>query len=550
LLIEIYEVCLKLENSTKQLVKNKKLFEKAVFRAQTALKNGKLNSAIAWAQIGADFALYKHPGFYASVSLESLLLEVADRLDEQGIARDIGQKMFVKHTNSNKKHVLHVMTEGFGYGGHTRLVSAWIKNTFDTAVNSVVTTIQKDPLPDDLAASIAASGGKYQPLAVFSSDLLTRSFLLRQLSRNWADVVVLHVHPSDAIPTVAFGVAEGPPVIFLNHADHTFWLGASVADVVANLRPEGQKITLNRRGVKNSKILPIPILKNNPIADYSAVRKRLGIKRDKIVLLTVGDEFKYAPFGAYNFVSFMEKLLMRNPNVVLFAVGPRQDKCWAEASARVGGRIRAMGRINWAELNAIYGCADIYVEGFPVGGMTAMLEAGVRGIPITGVRITDAPILNGSDDIAIEKFNLYVPSLEEFKKSLERMITQPSFRNQKTVEVKQSIERIHFMPGWNNFLDDIILSLPSEHNPKLIDSSNILKEDNSDVFWVNFEAATFENQQQQHNLDLMLIQHGRLASRNEWILSSLKILKILMKTNNLQTLKNSLSLLKEQAYSL
>lgn len=534
-----------MENSTKLLVKNKKLFEKAVSRAQTALKNGNLTSAMAWAQIGADFALYKHPGFYTSVSLESLLLEVADRLDEQRIARDIGQRIFIKPAKTNKKHVLHVMTEGFGYGGHTRLVSAWIKNTSGIAVNSVVTTVQQEPLPGDLTSSIMASGGKYQPLALFSSDLLTRSFLLRHLSRNWADVVVLHVHPSDAIPIVAFGVSEGPPVIFLNHADHAFWLGASVADVVANLRPEGQKITLNRRGVKNSKILPIPLLKTYPIAGNEVVRKRLGIKRDKIVLLTVGDQFKYAPFGVYDFVGVMEKVLTRNPNVVLFAVGPRQDTRWAEASARVGGRIRAIGRINWTELDAFYGCADIYIEGFPVGGTTAMLEAGVRGIPIIGVRITDAPILTGSDDIAIEKFNLNDSSLERFTKSLECMITQPSLRNQKTAEVKQSIERIHFPPGWNNFLDELTLSLPSGHTPKLIDSSTLLQEDNSDVFWAGFEDASFKNQQE-YNLDLMLIQHGKYASRNEWIMGNLKKLKILMKANNVQTLKNALSLLKEQ----
>ena len=122
---------------------------------------------------------------------------------------------------------------------------------------------------------------------------------------------------------MAFGVSEGPPVIFLNHADHAFWLGASVADVVANLRPSGQKITLCRRGIKNSKILPIPILKAEPTPDYEVIRKQLGIKKDKIVLLTVGDQFKYTPFGGYDFVSIMEKLLRRNPNVILFAIGPK-----------------------------------------------------------------------------------------------------------------------------------------------------------------------------------------------------------------------------------
>jgi hypothetical protein len=537
---------LKLEKSAKQLFQNKKLFEKAVSRAQIALKNSKLNSTIAWAQIGAEFALQKHPGFYSSATLESLLIEVANRLHEQREARDIYQKIpSARATKTNKKHILHVLTEGFGYGGHTRLVTAWIKNTSSTCASSVVTTSQQVPLPDDLASSIAASGGKYLSLAGFSSNLLSRSFLLRQLSRNWADVVVLHIHPSDAIPIVAFGVAEGPTVIFLNHADHAFWLGASVADVVANLRPSGQKITLNRRSVKISKILPLPLLKANPASDYEVIRKQLSITKEKVVLLTVGAAFKYTPFGGYDFVSVMEKVLKRNPNVVLFAIGPRQNRRWAEASARVDGRIKTIGVIDWSKLQAFYACADIYVEGFPVGGLTAMLEAGVRGIPIIGVRIPEAPILNGSDDIAVEKFGLHVPSLEAFTTSLERMICQSSLRSQKSMEVKQSIERIHFPPGWNDFLDDTIRFLPSEHAPKLPDSPNLLQ-DNSDVFWAGLEAAALENHlQPEFDLNFMFVKHGRYALRNEWLMS---ILKILLKTNSISRLQNSIYLLREIAH--
>jgi hypothetical protein len=538
---EILEVKLKLEKSTKQLIQNKKLFEKAVSRAQIALKNGKLNSTIAWAQIGADFALYKHPGFYTSMTLESILLEVANRLHEQRETRDIDQKVFFKHTDTNKKHVLHVMTAGFGSGGHTRLVSAWIKNTCVIAVNSVVTTVQQGPLPVDLASSIAASGGEYQSLAAFSSNPLTRSFLLRQLSRNWADVVVLHIHPSDAIPIVAFGVAEGPPVIILNHADHAFWLGASIADVVADLRPSGHKITLDRRGIKNSKILPIPILKPIPPSNCEVIRKQLNIKNDKIVLLTVGDQFKYTSFGGYDFVSVVESILRRNPNVVLFAVGPRQNRRWTGASARVDGRIKIIGAIDWSKLQAFYAIADIYVEGFPVGGLTAMLEAGVRGIPIIGVCTPEAPVLNGSDDIAIKSFNLHTPSIERFTSALESMIVQPSLRIQKIMQVKQSIERIHFQPGWNDFLDDLMKSLPSQHIPKIKVSSN-LSQDNTDIFWAGLSAAALKNQQQQFILDLTLIQHAKYASRKEWIT---RLLKTLLKTNNVPALKNAIYLLRE-----
>lgn len=536
---------MKLENSTKQINQNRKLFEKALSKAQIALRNGKLNSTIAWAQISADFALNMHPGFYTSMALESLLLEVANRLSDQHKAQDIDKKVQIKYTNTKKKHVLHVMTEAFEFGGHTRLVSAWIKNTSDTTINSVISTVQQTPLPGDLASLIKLSGGKYWSLAEFSPNPLTRSFFLRHISRKWADVVVLHIHPYDAIPIVAFGVAGGPPVIFLNHADHAFWLGASVADVVANLRPSGQKISLSRRGIKNSKILPLPILEAYPKSDYEVVRKQLGIKKDKIVLLTVGDQFKYTPFGGYDFVAVMEKIMRRNPKVVLFAIGPKLDKRWAEASARVGGRIKAMGTLNWSELQVFYDCADIYVEGFPVGGMTAMLEAGLRDIPIIGVRVPEAPILNGSDDVAIETFNLHLPSLEAFSKSLEDMINQPSIRGQKTKEVEQSIDRIHFSPGWNDFLDDILQSLPLEHESKLIDSSNLTK-GNSDIFWAGLEAAARENHlKPQFNLDYMLVKHGRYALKSEWIMS---ILKILLKTNNISKLQSTIYILREIAH--
>jgi glycosyltransferase involved in cell wall biosynthesis len=536
---------LKLEDSPILLFQHRILFEKFVNRAQTALGNGKLNAAVAWAQISVDFALYKHPGFYTNVKLESLLLEVANKISERHETRDFVQKVFFKHDDfSNKKHVLHVMTTGFGSGGHTRLLCAWIKNTIDVAVNNVVTTNQLDPLPVDLASSIAASGGEYQPLARFSSNPLVRSFLLRQLSRKWADVVVLHVHPSDAIPILAFGVAEGPPVIVLNHADHAFWLGTSIADVVADLRPSGHKITLDRRGIENSKIVPIPILKPNPPSNPEAIRKQFNLKNDQIVLLTVGDQFKYTSFGGYDFVSVMESLLRNNPNVVLFAVGPMQNRRWAEASARVDGRIKIIGVIDWSRLQAFYAMTDIYVEGFPVGGLTAMLEAGARGIPIIGVRIPEAPILNGSDDIAIKNFDLHTPSLETFTSGLENMISQPSLRVQKTIQVKQSIENIHFQPGWTDFLNDLMSSLPSQHNSKIKEPAK-LAYGSTDIFWAGLSAAALENQRQQFLLDSILIQHAKYASRKERIT---RILKTLLRTNNMGALRNSFYVLRESAH--
>ncbi len=208
--------------------------------------------------------------------------------------------------------------------------------------------------------------------------MLTRSCILRQIARKWADIVVLHIHPSDALSVIAFGVSEGPPVIFFNHAGHSFWLGASVADVVADILPWQQKITLDRHGVKNSLILPIPIPRIYPVTDNKTAKEQLGLQNETIVLLTIGLEYKYSSFGDYNFIDTMVRILKKNPQAVLFAIGPRNHGKWAEASAAVGGRIKAMGLIDATKLSCFYDAADIYVDSFPLAGGISLLEAGAQ----------------------------------------------------------------------------------------------------------------------------------------------------------------------------
>ena len=118
------------------------------------------------------------------------------------------------------------MTEALSTGGHTRVVSEWVKNTSESAIHGVVITAQQQPIPKDLFNSLKSNGGWHKFLMDYSQNMLIRSYLLRQLSRDWADVVVLHIHPSDTISFIAFGCTGGPPVILFNHAGHLFWLGA------------------------------------------------------------------------------------------------------------------------------------------------------------------------------------------------------------------------------------------------------------------------------------------------------------------------------------
>jgi hypothetical protein len=421
-----------------------------------------------------------------------------------------------------KMHVLHVMTEAYRTGGHTRAVEGWIRNTADIAVHSLLTTTQQSPLPEGLASSIVSTGGWYRSLAVLSSNLLHRSVLLRQISRNWADVVVLHVHPSDALPIVAFGIEGGPPVILFNHADHVFWLGTSVADVVADFRPLGQRLTLTRRGIGNSRILPIPILKVNSGSSYESVRKQLGIKSDMTMLLTIGNSYKYTPFAGYDFVGTMVKILRRNPKATLVAIGPRHYGRWAKASALVEGRIRAIGLQTCLE--PFYAGADIYLASFPFSGLTALLDAGARGVPVIGLCIPEAPMLSGADDISLDKLDTHVSSLEEYTALVERMIAEPTLRDQKGAQIKKHIKATHFPPGWNKFLDDLLQSLPTKHNVRLPNAVST-QIDSADIFLAGFQATLSLRRTVLHSFSKSVRTHVKYLPAHERVKSFGEVLR-------------------------
>ena len=541
---------MKLENSAKQLVRNKQLFEKAVSRAQRALKNEKLNSVIAWAQIGADFAWSRHPGFYTSLPLESLLIEVAHKLDKQPVNLTIDSQTLNKHKNAGKTHFLHVMTEAYKFGGHSLVVAGWIRNTSDTAVHSIVTTAQHSPLPDTLTSSVVATEGWCQSLAALSPNLLDRALLLRQFCRSWADVVVLHVHPFDALPIVALGTEEGPPVILFNHADNAFWLGVSIADIVLDLHKLGQSLTLNRRGVKNSKILPIPLVKPNHTPSYESARKKLGIKNDTTVLLTIGSEFKYAPFAGYDFVSTIVKILKKYPSAMLLAIGPRHEGRWAQASSLVDDRIKAMAVIDWTDLHTFYACADIYVESFPMGSLTALLEAGARGVPVIGLHLKEVPHFSGADDVAFENLNVHASSIEAFTSQLEHMIAEPSSYSQKSMQTKKCIETTHFPPGWNDFLDEIMRSMPSEHRIRSPDISNP-QTDCTDTFLADLDATVLSPETAQHTFTGSVLRHAMYLQKMELLKEQTRnFLETLPKTDRMKTLKNSLYYLRESLRTL
>lgn len=489
-----------------KLIEHQKQFRRIVQKADNSYRRGDFESAIIWTQIAAHFAWERHPGCYFDLTLESILTQISNQIREKAALSNLGKRLLPSKT-PGKLNVLHVISGCRGLGGHTLVITGWIKNTSKESVHNIVATSQYEPLPDELTSLAIQTGGLCPQLAQHASNVIDRSLLLREL-KNQVDLVVIHAHPHDAVPNLAFGIKGGPPILFLNHADDVFWLGVSVSDMVLDLHPSGQSQTLNRRHARTSKILPIPLNQPPKAIGYEQARQKLGISPDTVVLLTVARECKYSPVGTHDFIAIHKKTVKRHSNVLLIAVGPENRGRWAAASIASEGKIKPVGGITWQELHSFYASADIFLDSFPTGTGTAFLEAAMRGIPTIGFQFKEAPsITECTDDVAFGDTKPFPASIEQYESLLDDMILKRQQFRQQAEDAKEQVVKHHCSPGWNRYLYEILGNLPSSHSIWLPEETDSLLEPVNTVI-AEWDAAILGIETSQETYGRLMISYA------------------------------------------
>jgi len=401
-------------------------------------------SVAAWAASGKGWF-----GELSSAELEAELLHAAQQLPVPSR----------KSAAAGRPRWLHVMSEAYATLGHTNLCRRWIQ--FDpTVTHDVLLLNQRSETPANLEAAVQQAGGRCVVLDA-AAPPMERAAALRQYAWENADVVVLHTHPDEVAATVAFGVAGGPPVVFMNHADHVFWVGCSVADLVLEIRMSGHLWTKQHRGVAGSEILPIPLVAAGghapDLPERKALRRSLGIPDEAVVLLTVGSPAKYAPMPGLDFVAAAREILQANPGTYLVAVGPRDIGDWAAAKLATNGRVLAVGYQR--ETTRFCNAADLYIEGFPLGSLTALLEAGEAGLPCVlapGV----PPFICDSLSLAACPQGTDVP---DYVQKVTGLIRAAAARAASGRELQQTIRSQHCGAGWLARLEEIKRLIPVRH---------------------------------------------------------------------------------------
>jgi hypothetical protein len=484
-------------------------FDRLVNVAENYFEKRQYDHAAAYTQVAADFAWCNHPGLFSSSRLEKILLDIRASLKFTSIS---------SRKQSSPKQILHVMTQAYPVGGHTRLVANWIEKD-TTHKHSLVLTRQRQlPIPESLAVGV-----DIHLLDEKRGGLLNRAKRLRELAAGF-DLIVLHIHPYDVVPTLAFAHDQNvPPVIFLQHADIVFYLGTSVGDVVAHVREESLEVSHRRRGIDpvRSFVMPIPLQLKSRKSGRAEAKSRLGIDPSRTVLLTVASEYKFANPGGITYAEAVAPVLEVHPNAELFVIGPRESPEWSTAAERVGGRIHVLGVVD--DPTPYYEAADIYLNSFPVGALTSLLEAGSYELPLVSYQqFSDEYTLLRCSDPALKETLMIETELEEYRRTLSGLINNTGMRKSLGEQTRVAIVDLHAGDGWYSKLEELYERAAGVR--KLIttypiESERELSEEDKGVIWMNNSLIPPDMDDTEHSRLLpakQRVEKWNSLGRKEW----------------------------------
>jgi len=345
----------------------------------------------------ASLAWMHHPGRFSDGILENCALR---RGLERALPPTTNPAKF-HWDNPRPSTTLHVASEVYNVGGHTRVLAKWVMRD-GSANHLVVLTNQQSDVPTFLEAAVGQARGTIIRLPPSDSPII-RAAALRSFSMR-CDRVVLHSHPHDPVPNIAFAQPGGPPIAMFNHAHFGFSLGPSVSDLIVNTFDYFRQLSKQFRYARRTFLLPVvsgiaPWTKD-PI-DKAAAKARISEDASSCIVLTVGQEHYFRPAPGYDFFRTARRLLKEHPRMLLLLMGVPQTSRLIPHDLRDEPRCRFLGPI--VDPVPYYRAADVFLESFPMPSLGAVAEAVAQGeafaIPVYGptegiLRVSQEPLLS------------------------------------------------------------------------------------------------------------------------------------------------------------
>ena len=358
---------------------------------ESVLSGQDLNASLKAAEIYGSLLHMIDIGVYDDPDVERNLIQRVEEVLPPIV-------MPVSDENRSRKDSLHIISEAFIVGGHTRLMEKL--GQMHPVKPDVLITRKADVKAKLRFNDIFAEVHEIAP-----TDLLDAVVKIRDICADYQRII-LHIHFDDIAAVVACGLVkntynsslsdnkpEPVQISFVNHADHAFTYGSSVSDYYFQLSSYGARLDLSKQIAGQTSFLGIPIAdvtsqsktENKP---ESVPVNNSATPNQPLHFFTSGSAMKFRPFRGANMSPLISRLLNKWPNATFTLVGINfAGNVWLwPLKLRFGKRLQVLRLLPYDQFIARSKEADFYVDSYPFPGGTAFAEqvlAGKRGIGLT-----------------------------------------------------------------------------------------------------------------------------------------------------------------------
>jgi len=305
----------------------------------------------------------------------------------------------------NPTKITHVISEGHDTGGHTPLCLNIVKEQ-KARGREVELFITKRATPK-VIEEIKLAG---ITLKSFPDNGLPQ---LLELSKQFlqSKAVVLHINPDDIVATLAAMLAEqnAIPCFFVNHANIHFSYGPAQCSAVLEITAASWLSTAKYRSPKSQSFLGIPAATVDP-ATLNALNLD-NLKPEGSYFVSVGTRNKYRLNSDTQFIDFVEFLCGQKQQQLLI-VGPGDAPSFHKLSDAARRNLSVLGPTERQTTLALMANAIAYIDSFPEGGGSSVVNAMSLGLPIFGHRISEG--MYGDEFLS--------PSMEDLRERVSAFI--------------------------------------------------------------------------------------------------------------------------------
>ncbi len=371
-------------------------------KAMDAFNRGDIEDALNYIYFASTIAWNKmlsiHHGIWYDDEMESLLFEISRFVSKR---KEPLHKKGSPHSKNRK--AVYIASHLYDTGGHSRVLKDWISilsHYFTTQYVYITNVMNEDTFAPYIMSKLEQNGAIIKQLSWKDSYIERIRELEEWIKEDAPDVIILFIHPNDVITvSTLLSFKDLPCIIFFNHADHSFWLGKSVADLFVEFRDEGARVSKELRKIPDDRLTVIPL--TTEVRPQNAKRSTFQLPEAGTVSVSVGGFAKVLGDPDLDWFNTISNLLRLAPGHyhLFITTPPSKDVLDRYLPEEEDIRKRFIITGPFSDLGPAYGVADFLIETFPLAGGAVRIEAMACKLPIVAFHNKKLPTLTRMDTL-------------------------------------------------------------------------------------------------------------------------------------------------------